>query len=226
MNGQVSFDRSIARAMTRRQFLAGLARASAAAAVVSSTLGCGRVRGRIERVRLGDAAPVFNPVQRQVVAKIVDGFNPPDTEIRRRLAREDPDFDPVAVYAEYAWATGDEFLASMRFLIDFINILPSFTRTFSTRYDTTLTADLVRSERIQITSGHPMGGCALGGNPKRDVVDSRGRSWDVDGLYVADSSILPTSMGVNPCYTVYALGRYIAQGIVEDVRAASPSSVS
>jgi choline dehydrogenase-like flavoprotein len=85
--------------------------------------------------------------------------------------------------------------------------------------DATLTADLVRSERIQITSGHPMGGCALGGNPKRDVVDSRGRSWDVDGLYVADSSILPTSMGVNPCYTVYALGRYIAQAIVEDVRA-------
>jgi len=92
--------------------------------------------------------------------------------------------------------------------------------------DATLTADLVRSERIQITSGHPMGGCALGGTPKRDVGDSRGRSWDVDGLYVADSSILPTSMGVNPCYTVYALGRYIAQGIVEDVRASSPSSLS
>src|SRR5262245_7975592 len=134
MNGQVSFDRSIARAMTRRQFLSSLARASAAAAMASSTLGCGRVRGRIERVRLGDAAPIFNPVQRRVVAKIVDGFNPPDTEIRRRLAREDPDFDPVADYAEYAWGSGDEFLASMRFLIDFINILPSFTRTFSTRH--------------------------------------------------------------------------------------------
>jgi choline dehydrogenase-like flavoprotein len=85
--------------------------------------------------------------------------------------------------------------------------------------DTTLTTDLARQERIQITSGHPMGGCALGGNPRRDVVDSRGRSWDVDGLYIADSSILPTSLGVNPCLTVYALGRYIAQGIVEDMRA-------
>jgi choline dehydrogenase-like flavoprotein len=41
----------------------------------------------------------------------------------------------------------------------------------------------------------------------------------VDGLYIADSSILPTSLGVNPCLTVYALGRYIAQGIVEDMRA-------
>ena len=36
---------------------------------------------------------------------------------------------------------------------------------------------------------------------------------------IAEPVHLPTSMGVNPCYTVYALGRYIAQAIVEDVRA-------
>jgi len=133
MNGQRSFDRGIARAMTRRQFLARLARASAAATLVSSTLGCGRVRGAI--ARLGSTEePIFNSVQEEVVEKIIDGFNPPDTEIRQRLAREDPDYDPVAVYAQYAWASGDEFLASMRFLVDFVNVLPTFTRTFSTRY--------------------------------------------------------------------------------------------
>jgi choline dehydrogenase-like flavoprotein len=85
--------------------------------------------------------------------------------------------------------------------------------------DTTLTLDLVSQQRIQITSGHPMGGCALGGDPRRDVADSRGRSWDVDGLYIADSSLLPTSLGVNPCYTVYALGRYIGGQMVEEIRA-------
>jgi choline dehydrogenase-like flavoprotein len=84
--------------------------------------------------------------------------------------------------------------------------------------DAVLDLDLVRAQRIQITSGHPMGGCALGGDRRRDVVDSRGRSWDVDGLYVADSSILPTSLGVNPCYTVFALGRYIGQTLAEDLR--------
>jgi choline dehydrogenase-like flavoprotein len=85
--------------------------------------------------------------------------------------------------------------------------------------DTALTLDLVKQHRIQITSGHPMGGCALGGDPRRDVVDSQGRSWDVDGLYVADSSIFPTSLGVNPCYTVFALGRYIGDKIAEEIRA-------
>jgi len=84
--------------------------------------------------------------------------------------------------------------------------------------DGALTLELVRQQRILITSGHPMGGCALGGDTRRDVVDSRGRSWDVDGLYVADSSILPTSLGVNPCYTVYALGRYIAHRMVDELR--------
>jgi choline dehydrogenase-like flavoprotein len=85
--------------------------------------------------------------------------------------------------------------------------------------DAALTLDLVKQQRIQITSGHPMGGCAIGGNPKRDVVDSRGRSWDVEGLYIADSSILPTSLGVNPCYTVYTLGRYLALQMVAEIRA-------
>ena len=85
--------------------------------------------------------------------------------------------------------------------------------------DAALTPALVAEQRIQITSGHPMGGCALGGDPRRDVVDSQGRSWDVDGLYVADGSILPTSLGVNPCYTIYALGRYIAHKIVEEIHA-------
>jgi long-chain-alcohol oxidase len=82
-----------------------------------------------------------------------------------------------------------------------------------------LSRDVVSQQRIQITSGHPMGGCALGGDRRRDVVDSRGRSWDVDGLSVADSSILPTSLGVNPCYTVYALGRFIGQSLADEIRA-------
>jgi len=84
--------------------------------------------------------------------------------------------------------------------------------------DAALNLDLVEEQRIQITSGHPMGGCALGGSRRRDVVDSWGRSWDVEGLYVADSSILPTSLGVNPCYTVYALARYIADKMVDEIR--------
>ena len=134
MSIQDSFDADVIRAMSRRQFMAGLGQAASAAILAASPLGCGTVRGAVERARLGDAAPIFNPVQRQVVAKIIDGFNPPDPEIRRRLRSEDPDYDPVSAYAEFAFASGDDFLSSMKLLIDFLNVLPTLTRTFSTRY--------------------------------------------------------------------------------------------
>jgi choline dehydrogenase-like flavoprotein len=134
MRMQQSFDADVARAMSRRQFMARLGQAASAALLVSSPLGCGTVRGAAERAKLGDAAPIFNPVQRHVVAKIIDGFNPPDTEIRQRLKREDPDYDPVEAFAEFAFASGDEFLGSMKHLIDFLNVLPTLTRTFSTRH--------------------------------------------------------------------------------------------
>ena len=133
MSVQARFDADVARVMSRRQFMARLARAAAAGLLLSAPAGCGTLRGRVERWRLGSEAPVFNPVQRQVIAKIIDGFNPPDTEIRKRLASEDPEYDMVAVYSEFADAQGDDFVRSMRILIDFLNVLPTFTRTFSTR---------------------------------------------------------------------------------------------
>jgi hypothetical protein len=131
VSGQPAFDADIERAMTRRQFLTRLAGAASAAVVVS---GCGSLRGQLERQRLGAAAPVFNPVQREVVAKIIDGFNPPDSPLRRQLAREDPDYDAVEAFGTFAAAHGDEFLSSMTVLIDFLNVLPGFTRTFATRH--------------------------------------------------------------------------------------------
>jgi choline dehydrogenase-like flavoprotein len=77
--------------------------------------------------------------------------------------------------------------------------------------DDKLTMRKMEKDPPMITSGHPMGGCRLGEDPARDVVDSDGRSWDVDGLFIADSSVFPTSLGANPCFTVYALAHRMAR---------------
>ena len=53
---------------------------------------------------------------------------------RQRLAQEDPGYDPVAAFSQFAFASGDEFVDSMSGLLDFLNILPTLTRTFSNRY--------------------------------------------------------------------------------------------
>jgi choline dehydrogenase-like flavoprotein len=134
MNAQRVFDADVSRAMTRRQFVTRLGKAAGAALLLGAPSGCSTVVGGIEQLTLGDAAPAFNSVQRSVIAKIIDGFNPPDTEIRKRLASEDPGYDPVAAYMAFAEASGDAYVETMKTLIDFLNILPTFTRSFRTRY--------------------------------------------------------------------------------------------
>jgi len=68
--------------------------------------------------------------------------------------------------------------------------------------------------RYRYVSYHPQGTCRMGANPKQSVVNPYGESHDVKGLYVADASLLPTSIGYNPQQTVYTLASYIADHIV------------
>lgn len=133
MKSQKDFDADFDLAMTRRGFLLGVGRASSAALLLASPLGCaGKIQGRRETRRLGVETPIFDPVQREVIAKIIDGFNPPDTPLRIRLAAEDPDYDLVDAYSQFIWSHGEQMVSQMRFLVDFINVLPSFTPTFFT----------------------------------------------------------------------------------------------
>jgi choline dehydrogenase-like flavoprotein len=67
--------------------------------------------------------------------------------------------------------------------------------------------------RVSLYSAHPMGGCAMGKDPARSVVDSRLRHHALENLWVVDGSVLPTSLGVNPQLTIFALARWAADGI-------------
>ncbi|ROT35862.1 long-chain fatty alcohol dehydrogenase [Sodiomyces alkalinus F11] len=71
------------------------------------------------------------------------------------------------------------------------------------------------------SSAHQMGTCRMAANEDEGVVDSRGRVFGVEGLYVADSSVFPSATGVNPMVTVMAIADWIAAGIAEDLSALS-----
>ena len=56
-----------------------------------------------------------------------------------------------------------------------------------------------------IFSAHQMGGCCMGGDPERSVVDTDHRVRGFKNLFVVDGSVLPTALGVNPSETIYGL---------------------
>ncbi len=45
------------------------------------------------------------------------------------------------------------------------------------------------------------------------MVDPSGHVWDLPGLYVADASLFPTAIGVNPQITIMALATRVAERI-------------
>lgn len=52
--------------------------------------------------------------------------------------------------------------------------------------------------------GHQCGTCRFGDDPKTSVLDPDNRAWGLDNLYVVDTSMLPSSAGINPSLTVAA----------------------
>lgn len=63
---------------------------------------------------------------------------------------------------------------------------------------------------------HPLGGCPMGSSKEEGVVDFYGRVFNCSNLYVADGSIFPTPLGVNPALTITAYAELIADNIVKD----------
>lgn len=62
-------------------------------------------------------------------------------------------------------------------------------------------------------STHMQGGCRMGSDPARSVVDAHGESHDVRRLFVGDGSVLPRTLSVNPSLTIMALASRLAHWI-------------
>jgi choline dehydrogenase-like flavoprotein len=71
------------------------------------------------------------------------------------------------------------------------------------------------ARKIECMSFHPLGTARMSARREAGVVDARGESWDVRGLFVADGSVLPTSLGVNSQIPVMAVARAIALALAD-----------
>ena len=65
--------------------------------------------------------------------------------------------------------------------------------------------------RLRLAGFHPSGTAAAGSDPSRHPVDPEGRLRGVDGVWVADGSILPSCPGVNPQVSIMALAAGVGE---------------
>ncbi|MDQ6830455.1 MAG: GMC family oxidoreductase N-terminal domain-containing protein [Gemmatimonadota bacterium] len=69
--------------------------------------------------------------------------------------------------------------------------------------------------RLSLFSAHVNGTCRLGRDTRTSGCTPAGERHGVHGLYVADGSLLPTALGVNPQETIMAMATVVAERIAE-----------
>lgn len=79
--------------------------------------------------------------------------------------------------------------------------------------------DAVRAvpHRFSLNAVHPQGSCPFGREPDRSVVSPTGELWGEPGVFICDTSIFPTSVGVPPQVTTMALAGFVAEHAAERV---------
>jgi choline dehydrogenase-like flavoprotein len=88
-------------------------------------------------------------------------------------------------------------------------------------YLTRLAAFDFAPNRAMVFSAHQMGTARMGSRPADHACDERGRVRTdrgrlIRGLYVADASLFPTAIGVNPMITVMLLARRVSRTVLAE----------
>ncbi len=76
----------------------------------------------------------------------------------------------------------------------------------------------VRPHSVPMTAVHPMGTLRMGSDAKRSVVGPDGEHHQLRGLFVADGSLFPTSLGGPPQISIYSFALKLAPHVVARAR--------
>jgi len=96
---------------------------------------------------------------------------------------------------------------------------PLIERDEADRIDERIDARHFKPGKISVSAAHLMGGCGMGRGPADSVTDAWGRVHGTPWLRVADSSLFPDAVEINPYLTVMALADRAAEAIRADAPA-------
>ena len=70
---------------------------------------------------------------------------------------------------------------------------------------------------VSVSAAHLMGGAGMGASAQDSVTDAWGRVHGIPWLRVADASLFPDALQINPYLTIMALADRVAEGVLEDL---------
>jgi glycine/D-amino acid oxidase-like deaminating enzyme len=90
-------------------------------------------------------------------------------------------------------------------------MLPGLEQLSSLRDVAELRAMRLAPSAFDITAYHPLGTCRMGTDPETSVVGPTFETHEVERLFVADGSAVPSALGVNPQLTIMAMALRAAE---------------
>ena len=163
------------------------------------------------------------PTMHVLIALIRDGFHPESPGGRVALLDDGtPVLDyPLNDYVLEAAKRAFRAMAEIQFAAGATTVMPVHGRSeeFGSPdaarrgIDAFALAPLV----TPVVSAHVMGGCPIGADPARSVVDLAGRHHHLRNLHVIDGSLFPTSLGANPQLTIYAFAAKLSDGLARSL---------
>jgi choline dehydrogenase-like flavoprotein len=84
-------------------------------------------------------------------------------------------------------------------------MLPGFDEVHTTRDLERLRNARFSPSEFEVTAYHPLGTCRIGVDPKTSVCRPDHETHEIESLFIADGSAVPSALGVNPQMTIMAM---------------------
>ncbi|MEO8874063.1 MAG: GMC family oxidoreductase, partial [Polyangiaceae bacterium] len=86
-----------------------------------------------------------------------------------------------------------------------VPMLPGFDEVRNFSDLTKLRNSRFSPSEFEVTAYHPLGTCRIGVDPKTSVCRPDHETHEIESLYIADGSAVPSALGVNPQMTIMAM---------------------